>query len=396
MSKVKLSEITSIITKGTTPTTIGFSFQEQGINFLKVESIAESGEFLSNKFQYISDECNMKLKRSILMENDILFSIAGALGRTAIVKKEILPANTNQALAIIRLSNEESYTKYIHYALKSVSIFKQFQKQQQGVAQLNLSLKNIGELEIPHPPLEIQKQIAKTLDTATELLAMRKQQLAELDNLIKSTFYDMFGDPIKNERVWECLSIEKTIKVIEAGWSVDGIKKIKGKDDKAVLKVSAVTSGFFRETEYKVLDKDLNIKKYVFPHKNDLLFSRANTKELVGATCIIFEDYPDLLLPDKLWRIEFNSLANVIYMKYVLSDKSIRSSLSNNSTGTSGSMYNISMGKLKSTIVPLPPLALQNQFAEIVTKIEEQKTLVKKAIDETQYLFDSLMSEYFD
>ena len=144
------------------------------------------------------------------------------------------------------------------------------------------------------------------------------------------------------------------------------------------------------------MDNRVNVKKYVFPHKYDLLFSRANTKELVGATSIVFEDYPDLLLPDKLWRIEFNSIANFIYMKYVLSDSSVRRSLSNDSTGTSGSMFNISMEKLKSTSIPLPPIELQKQFATIVTKIEEQKSLVKKAIDETQYLFDSLMSEYFE
>lgn len=126
------------------------------------------------------------------------------------------------------------------------------------------------------------------------------------------------------------------------------------------------------------------------------MFSRANTRELVGATCMIFDDYPDLLLPDKLWRIKFNNLADLFYMKYTLSDSSVRNSLSNVSTGTSGSMYNVSMDKLKSLIVPLPPIELQTQFANIVTKIEEQKAIVKQAIDETQHLFDSLMSEYFE
>lgn len=265
-----------------------------------------------------------------------------------------------------------------------------------SAGQQRVSIDFIKNCPIPLPPLEVQKKIAKTLDVAAELIVLRKKQLAELDTLIQSVFYDMFGDPVLNEKGWSCCTVGETIKVLEAGWSVEGVQREKESSEKAVLKVSAVTTGVFKKTEYKVLDSNVEIKKYVFPHKGDLLFSRANTRELVGATCMVFDDYPDLLLPDKLWRIEFNNSVNYGYMKYILSDASIRSMLSNISTGTSGSMFNVSMNKLKSLGIPLPPLALQNQFANIVTKIEEQKALVQKALAESQYLFDSLMSQYFE
>ena len=103
MEKIRLGDVADVITKGTTPTSIGYEFVNKGINFIKVESINEDGAFIENKFAYITDECDKKLSRSQLQENDILFSIAGAIGRVAIVDKNILPANTNQALAIIRL-----------------------------------------------------------------------------------------------------------------------------------------------------------------------------------------------------------------------------------------------------------------------------------------------------
>ena len=93
-----------MITKGTTPTTIGYDFLDQGINFVKIESISESGKFLPGKFAHISIECHKELRRSQLENGDILFSIAGALGRVGIVDEEILPANTNQALSIIILT----------------------------------------------------------------------------------------------------------------------------------------------------------------------------------------------------------------------------------------------------------------------------------------------------
>ena len=103
---MKLGDICEVITKGTTPTSLGLKFSDAGVNFIKIESISESGNFLKEKFAYISKECHTKLSRSQLKEGDLLFSIAGVIGRTAIVTKDILPANTNQAIAIIRLKEE--------------------------------------------------------------------------------------------------------------------------------------------------------------------------------------------------------------------------------------------------------------------------------------------------
>ena len=106
------------ITKGTTPTTYGFKYQDTGINFIKVESIDVNGNFLPEFITHINEEANNYLKRSILKENDLLFSIAGALGRVAKVNKDILPANTNQALAIIRLKEKSSLNlNYLYYFL---------------------------------------------------------------------------------------------------------------------------------------------------------------------------------------------------------------------------------------------------------------------------------------
>jgi type I restriction enzyme, S subunit len=98
----RLGELTEKITKGTTPTTIGHPFIENGINFIKAESILMDGSIDPSKFVFIDSKTHSKLKRSQIEENDLLFSMAGmVLGKTAVVKKEFLPANTNQALAII-------------------------------------------------------------------------------------------------------------------------------------------------------------------------------------------------------------------------------------------------------------------------------------------------------
>ena len=154
----KLSEITDIITKGTTPTTAGFEFTNDGVNFFKIESITEDHTINLNKVAYVSDECHATLKRSQLRAGDVLFSIAGAIGRTAIIGPDDLPGNTNQALAIIRLSDNSGISqKYLISALDSPEVFEQCRTKKRGVAQINLSLQDVGNIEIPIPNLDDQK-----------------------------------------------------------------------------------------------------------------------------------------------------------------------------------------------------------------------------------------------
>ena len=116
MSKIwqstTLGELSELITKGTTPTSVGFKFENKGVNFVKVETLSRQGSFIKDKLAHIDDACHNNFKRSQLKEGDILFSIAGALGRTAMVVPSILPANTNQALAIIRFGIEIQNRNY--------------------------------------------------------------------------------------------------------------------------------------------------------------------------------------------------------------------------------------------------------------------------------------------
>jgi Restriction endonuclease S subunits len=187
----------------------------------------------------------------------------------------------------------------------------------------------------------------------------------------------MFGDPVINQNNFDYKSIGEVTKSITAGWSANGESRIKQQNEKAVLKVSAVTQGYFRPDEYKVINSNEPIKKYIFPRKGDLIFSRANTREMVGATAIIEQDHPDLILPDKLWKILFKDFVNVYYMKFILSTPAIRAEFSVQATGTSGSMYNVSMEKFKSISIPIPPIELQNQFAAFVQQVDKLKVVYK-------------------
>lgn len=162
-----LSDLTSLITKGTTPTSVGFNFEEDGIKYIKAENICEDTSINLNDCMHISQDCHNTLKRSQLQNGDILFSIAGVIGRVGVITKECLPANTNQALAIIRFDTSKEINKeYAKHALLSPFVESQWKMKKRGAAQMNISLKDVGDINIPLPSLAKQEQFCQIADQA--------------------------------------------------------------------------------------------------------------------------------------------------------------------------------------------------------------------------------------
>lgn len=195
--RVRLGDVCERITKGTTPTSVGYCFVESGINFVKIESFSEDGTVLINRVAHISPECHLALKRSQLQAEDVLFSIAGAIGRVAIVGEELLPANTNQALAIIRTSKEKSLdVKFLKYSLCSCSVKEQYVPMQKTTAQSNLSLQNVSDFILSIPTLDAQRAIVAKLDAAKErcekLKAAAMRGHAAAENLRKAILAEAF------------------------------------------------------------------------------------------------------------------------------------------------------------------------------------------------------------
>lgn len=186
-----LDDLCELITKGTTPTTLGYNYTDSGINFIKIESILE-GKINLDKVAFISIECNQALKRSQLKENDILFSIAGALGVVTTVSKEILPANTNQALSIVRLKNKKQ-KDYVKAFLKSNIIASEVQKIKAGAAQLNISLNQVANFNILIPKnTNEQQKIASCLSSFDEVLAAHSQKLELLKDHKNGLMQNLF------------------------------------------------------------------------------------------------------------------------------------------------------------------------------------------------------------
>ncbi len=188
----RLGDLCSLITKGTTPTTLGFPYQSTGINFIKVESIDGYGNIDLRKVAYISEEAHETLKRSKLAAGDILYSIAGAIGRTAIVQDEHLTANTNQALAIIRPLNNIN-TKYLRFFLSSESQLKHISHISVSSAQANISLKDVSSFKITTPPLPEQQKIAAVLTAVDDKLNIIARHIAAIKTLKQGLTQTLFS-----------------------------------------------------------------------------------------------------------------------------------------------------------------------------------------------------------
>jgi len=385
VEKIRLGDVADVITKGTTPTSIGYEFVNKGINFIKVESINEDGAFIENKFAYITDECDKKLSRSQLQENDILFSIAGAIGRVAIVDKNILPANTNQALAIIRLHKGVYEYNFLKYILKSPAISKQFEKQKKGVAQINLSLKNIGDFEIPVISIEQQKKISLELDNITALINKRKKQLEKLDELVKSRFIELFGDPQRNPHGY------KHTKLSDIATYYNGLTY--KPENVAAEGTIVLRSGNIQNSQLDFADTvrvDCAIKERLMVQKNDILMcSRNGSAKLVGKVALI----KDIQEP-----MSFGAFMMIIrshYFGYLMTYFQMDAFRQQIKTGATTTINQITGRMLDDVTIPLPPMSLVDQFAAFVKQIDKSKFEIKQSLEKLELLKKALMQKYF-
>lgn len=188
---VTLDSITTKITKGTTPTSVGCTFENSGVNFIKSESLGNSRNIDRSKFAFISEQTHEKLKRSQIEKNDILFSMAGMfLGKTGIVTDDLVPANTNQAVAIIRIDTEKANHEYVYYYLNQRSVVQAVNASSAQSAQPNINLKQIGQIEIDLPERKLQDKIVSILSAIDFKIEKNNQINENLQQQMQTIFAD--------------------------------------------------------------------------------------------------------------------------------------------------------------------------------------------------------------
>ena len=282
---VTLKDITAKITKGTTPTSIGCKFEKSGINFIKSESLVDGKTIDKSKFAFISERTHERLKRSQIEENDILFSMAGMfLGKTGIATAEVVPANTNQAVAIIRVDDTKANYEYVYYYLNQKSVIHTINTTSAQSAQPNINLKQIGEIKINLPDRKKQDQIVSLL-SAIDLKISNNVEIN--DNLyaqVKAIFSENFLDLDFLPDGW------KTGNLLDIADYLNGLamQKYRPKDGETglpVLKIKELRQGICDASSELCSP---SIKSEYIIHDGDIIFSWSGSLLVdiwCGGTC---------------------------------------------------------------------------------------------------------------
>lgn len=389
-SSVSLLEISTLITKGTTPK----QFIEGNINFLKIEAITQNGFDLS-KCQTISDEINNKeLKRSVLMEGDILFAIAGAtIGKNAIVQKELLPANTNQALAIIRL--KENYSKiFISKVLNSPLMEKYIDINISTGAQPNLNLQQIGSFSFALPKLEEQTKIASFLSNVDEKINQLTQKHALLSQYKQGMMQKLFSQQIRFKAddgsefgEWEETVLEK----------IGAFLKGKG-----ISKADIVEDGFtpcirygelythYGEVISKVISAtNLEIENLILSKANDVLIPASGETQIdiATASCVLHDDVAlsgDLNI--------FRTKENGVFLSYLIRSH-LKMQIAQLAQGNS--VVHLYSSQLKGVRLNLPCLEEQTKIANFLSAIDQKIEVVAQQIEQAKQWKKGLLQQMF-
>ncbi len=281
-------------------------------------------------------------------------------------------------------------SRYLEYFLRSSRAIEFYVGKLRGTTARRRSLPNdiFLTLAVPLPTKPEQVRIGEILNLIDGLRAKRRRAIAQLDTLTQTLFLEAFGDPAENPMGWKVGPIADFVLRFQGGKSINSVAGTNVVTQNRVLKVSAVTGMTFIPTESKPVLDTYQPPPEHFVRQGDLLFSRANTRDLVGAVAYVEGSWPNLLLPDKLWRFVWRRPVSVhpLFVWALFQTPALRWEFARRATGTSGSMKNISQKKVLAIPTVLPPLERQKEFAQMIGAAQRLKNTHRKALAELKAL----------
>ena len=296
--------------------------------------------------------------------------------------------NAYQRTYVIQNKNKKILSmKYLYYFIETY--MGRLRRDAIGGIIKYIKLAHLTDANIPLPPLDDQIRIAHLLGKVEGLIAQRKQHPQQLDDLLKSVFLEMFGDPVRNEKGWKLTTIGDLSIEVKYGTSVSA----QGGQYKYLRMNNITQDGYwdFRSLKYIDVD-DKDFEKYSL-RKGDLVFNRTNSKELVGKSAVYDRDEP-VVIAGYLIRVRFKDDTNPWFVWGHLNSKLGKNRLFNLCRNIVG-MANINAQELKGIPILKPPIELQNQFAVIVEKVEGIKSRYQQSLSDLEVLYGALSQKAF-
>lgn len=384
----KLGEVCDILN--------GYAFKSNqyttsGVRIIRISNVQKGYIEDKSPVYYPCDDEN--IKKYELKQNDLLISLTGNVGRTALLEEKFLPAALNQRVSCVRLKEPDKVLKtYLFHLLNSDYFEQQCMKAAEGVAQKNLSPKWLFEYKIPIYSIERQKEISNTLDKIDLLIILRKQQLAKLDELVKARFVEMFGSYPENEKAYPVVNVSD---IADAGVGVVikpaqyyvteecGIKAFRS------LNIGEM---YIKDSDWVYFSTEGNeSNKKSQLHENDLLIVRSGAP---GTSCVVTKEFEGCNAVDVIIAHPDLSKVNPWYLCAYINYPHGKKQIEEGTGGAAQQHFNV--GKCNNLKVLLPPLKAQNQFAAFVERVDQQKQRVQKSLEKLELMKKALTQEYFE
>lgn len=330
-------------------------------------------------------------EKYILEDGDLLFARSGSVGKTYLYNKNDGFCQYAGYLIKFKPNSEMIDSKYLHYLTKTPYYWNWINSKKNAVTIHNINAKKYAELKIPLPLLQTQKIIVAILEKAERLKEWRKESDELTDEFLKSTFLEMFGDPINNERNFDVGTIRDLTIKTQYGTSK---KANEGGNGIPILRMGNITySGNFDFSSLKHIEFDEDEKRKYLVNKGELLFNRTNSKELVGKSAVYrlnepmaFAGYLIKLMTDSPATSEF--IAGHLNSRY---GKLYLQKIAKNIVG----MANINAQEVQNIPIIIPPIESRQKFASIVKQVEQLRKHQSQSKQHIDDLFNVLMQKAF-
>lgn len=382
----KLGEVCTIERGGSPrPITNYITDSEDGINWIKIGDAQEGSKYITSTKEKIKSE-GIKKSRFV-HKGDFILSNSMSFGRPYILKVD---GCIHDGWLVIHDNNEVFIKDYLYYILSSPIVYAKFSQLAVGGVVNNLNSSLVRKVAIPLPPKSTQLAIVSELDKINELIRLKKEQLKDLDKLAQSIFYEMFGDPVENNREWE---VKMLGEVCSVGTGSTPNRKNKDFYDNGIypwVKSTEVCNLPIYSVEEYITQEALDKTNCTLYPQNTILmamYGQGKTRGQIGLLKIeaCTNQAVAAIVPTKEVVDE-----NYICLHLMLMYEHIRN------MARGGNQANLNLSIVKSIQILLPPLPLQHLFAQRIEQIEHQKSEVQKAITDLETLLASRMQYWFE
>ena len=374
-------------------------YTDSGVKLLNVANLVDGKVDLTTSSRYISkEEAYGKYKHFLVDQGDFIIASSGIKvdyfdKKMGFVDKTQLPLCMNTSTIRFKaLDSNVLNIRYFMYYLKSFAFKEQLTRQITGSAQLNFGPSHLKKMTMLLPLIEEQEKICKKLDTVYHIIETRQRQLIELDNLIKSRFIEMFGDPVDNDKNWPTEKLDSVCSaIVDCPHSTPSYTA--ENTGYMCIRTSIVKKNHILWDEIEYIPEHEYYQRILRkkPEKGDIIYTREGA--ILGIAAMIDRDCNVALGQRSMLLSPNNSKCLPQFLSVAMNfDSFLRKALG----GISGSASpHINVGDIKAFAIILPPIALQEQFSAFVTQTDKSKLIIQKSLDELETLNEALMQKYF-